>query len=108
MGAGRSRAMWRFRTCRSSRATSPPSLAARLEDGYVVVDEEAAASVPHVYAAGDMTPGLQLLQIAAADGARAGIAAAQSLRGHGDRQSRRGPHPTPGRDRPPRGRRGST
>jgi hypothetical protein len=34
-----------------------------------------------VYAAGDLTPGLQLVQVAAAKGASAGTACATSLRG---------------------------
>lgn len=39
----------------------------------------AATSVPGVYAAGDVTPGFQLVQVAAAKGTTAGIACAQSL-----------------------------
>lgn len=72
-------------------------LGCTLEDGYVVADEEGVTSVRHVYAAGDMTPGPQLVQIAAAGGARAGIAAAQSLRGH--RGSPLSPLPAPDPDR---------
>jgi len=61
-------------------------LAARLgceisDEGCVVVDDDGQSSVPNVFAAGDMTPGPHLVQIAAAKGARAGIAAALSLRG---------------------------
>ena len=41
------------------------------------------SSVPGVYAAGDVTPGLQLVQVAAAKGATAGVSCAQSLRGEG-------------------------
>ena len=52
-------------------------------EGCVAVDEHAATSVPGVYAAGDVTPGLQLVQVAAAKGAIAGVACAQSLRGEG-------------------------
>jgi thioredoxin reductase len=72
-------------------------LGCTLEDGYVVADEDGMTSVRHVYAAGDMTPGPQLLQIAAAEGARAGIAAAQSLRGHSG--SPMSPRPAPDPDR---------
>ncbi len=43
------------------------------------VDEEGRTSVPGVYAAGDLTPGMQYVQRAAADGALAGTACAQSL-----------------------------
>jgi thioredoxin reductase len=61
-------------------------LAARLgceisDEGCVVVDGDGRTSVPNVFAAGDMTPGPHLVQIAAAKGTRAGIAAAISLRG---------------------------
>ncbi|HET7488124.1 MAG TPA: NAD(P)/FAD-dependent oxidoreductase [Acidimicrobiales bacterium] len=53
------------------------------DHGCIAVDEEAATSVPGVYAAGDVTPGLQLVQVAAAKGAIAGVACARSLRGEG-------------------------
>lgn len=49
------------------------------DDGYVVVDECGRTSVEHVYAAGDLVPGLQLVQVAAAKGTAAGVAAAASL-----------------------------
>jgi thioredoxin reductase len=62
--------------------------------GYVAVDTHGATSVPHVYAAGDITPGEQLVQTAAAEGAVAGIACALSLRG----TRPRGPSPDPGPD----------
>ena len=45
------------------------------------MDDDGRTSVPNVFAAGDMTPGPHLVQIAAAKGTRAGIAAAISLRG---------------------------
>jgi thioredoxin reductase len=51
------------------------------DEGCVLVDEEGATNVPGVFAAGDLTPGMQLIQVAAAKGAVAGITAAQSLRG---------------------------
>ncbi|MEO6711975.1 MAG: NAD(P)/FAD-dependent oxidoreductase [Mycobacteriales bacterium] len=51
------------------------------EDGYVDVDESCETSVPGVYAAGDLTPGMQLVQVAAAKGAIAGVSAARSLQG---------------------------
>ncbi len=51
------------------------------DEGCVVVDEDGRTSVPHVFAAGDMTPGPHLVQVAAAKGTRAGIAAALSFRG---------------------------
>jgi thioredoxin reductase len=51
------------------------------DDGYVVVGPDGQTSVPGVYAAGDITPGLQLVQVAAASGAVAGVGAAQSFFG---------------------------
>jgi thioredoxin reductase len=51
----------------------------RDEGGYLVVDSEGATSVPGVFAAGDVTPGLQLVQVAAGSGAVAGIGCAMSL-----------------------------
>lgn len=50
-------------------------------DGYVAVDHCARTSVPGVYAAGDLTPGIQLLQVGAAKGCVAGTHCALSLRG---------------------------
>jgi thioredoxin reductase len=50
-------------------------------EGCVLVDDNGETSVRGVYAAGDLTPGMQLVQVAAAEGAVAGINAAQSLRG---------------------------
>jgi thioredoxin reductase len=51
------------------------------EMGYVEVGPHGETSVDNVYAAGDLTPGEQLVQTAAAEGAVAGIACAMSLRG---------------------------
>jgi thioredoxin reductase len=51
------------------------------DDGYVVVDRQGETTVRGVYAAGDITPGLQLVQVAAASGAVAGVGAAQSFFG---------------------------
>lgn len=58
-------------------------LGCRLTEGgeCVWVDDDGQTSVPGVYAAGDMTPGTQLIQIAAAKGVTAGVACAMSLRG---------------------------
>jgi thioredoxin reductase len=50
-------------------------------DGHVWVDECNETSVAGVYAAGDLAPGLQLIQVAAAQGATAGTRCALSLRG---------------------------
>ncbi len=51
------------------------------EQGCVAVDDECRTSVPGVYAAGDVTPGIQLVQVAAAKGTIAGVTCAISLRG---------------------------
>jgi thioredoxin reductase len=51
------------------------------EDGYVMVDGTGQTSVPGVFAAGDVVPGLQLVQVAAAQGVVAGVGAALSLQG---------------------------
>jgi thioredoxin reductase len=59
----------------------------RTDDDCTAVDGDGATSVPGVYAAGDATPGLQLIQVAAAEGAVAGVACALSLRdGYGQGQ----------------------
>lgn len=66
----------------SPRTTLADSLGCvRTADGYLSVDEQGQTSVPGVYAAGDVTPGYQLLQVAAAKGTTAGVGAALSLRG---------------------------
>lgn len=63
-------------------------------EGCILVDESARTTVAGVYAAGDLTPGIQLIQVAAAKGAIAGVSAAESLRGEwGSIAS-----PTPGPD----------
>ena len=63
-------------------------------EGYVLVDKHGETSVTGAYAAGDVTPGEQLVQAAAAEGAIAGIACALSLRGVATRT----PAPRPGPD----------
>ena len=49
------------------------------DEGLLVVDDDGCTSVPDVYAAGDCTPGPQIVQIAAAEGTRAGLRCAQEL-----------------------------
>ena len=49
------------------------------DEGCVIVDDDAQTTVPGVYAAGDLTPGTQLVAVAVAKGATAGIACAQTL-----------------------------
>jgi thioredoxin reductase len=50
-------------------------------EGCIVVDGDCQTTVPGVYAAGDVVPGIQLVQVAAAQGTVAGVQAALSLRG---------------------------
>ena len=63
------------------------------DDGYVAVDAEGQTSVPGVFAAGDLTPQLQLVSVAAASGVVAGVAAAQSF--FGERGAPISPAPAP-------------
>lgn len=73
-----------FSIAHEPRTDLAVQLGCRLTDeGCIEVDHEAATSIPGVYAAGDITPGLQILQVAAAKGATAGVACARSLRGEG-------------------------
>jgi thioredoxin reductase len=51
------------------------------DDGYICIDNSGRTSVEGVFAAGDVVPGLQLVQVAAAQGVAAGVAAALSLHG---------------------------
>jgi pyruvate/2-oxoglutarate dehydrogenase complex dihydrolipoamide dehydrogenase (E3) component len=51
-------------------------LGVKLEDGYVVIDARARTSAAHVFAAGDVTGGLQFTHIAAHEGRVAGLNAA--------------------------------
>jgi thioredoxin reductase len=64
-------------------------------DGCAVVDDEGRTTRENVFAAGDMTPGPQLVQTAAHEGTRAGIAAALSLRGVEGAPSSPRPAPDP-------------
>jgi thioredoxin reductase len=52
----------------------------RSDDGYVAVDHHGETSVPGVFAAGDLVPGFQLIQVAAAKGTTAGVGCALALR----------------------------
>jgi thioredoxin reductase len=65
------------------------------DEGYVKADGHGQTSVEHVYAAGDLTPGEQLVQVAAAQGAIAGIACAMSLRGEAAAPGAPDPGPDP-------------
>lgn len=63
-------------------------------DGYVAVDHEGATTVPGVYAAGDLTPGIQLVPVAVGAGTVAGVCCALSLQGEPGLAA----HPTPAPD----------
>ena len=51
------------------------------EAGCIEVDRDGVTSVPGVYAAGDLTPGVQLISTAVAKGAASAIHCAHSLLG---------------------------
>jgi thioredoxin reductase len=68
----------------------------RTAEGVLAVDEHGLTSVPGVYAAGDITPGMQLVAVAAGEGTIAGVAAALSLQG--DRTVPDAPDPAPDPD----------
>lgn len=52
------------------------------DEGQILVNGYQLTSVDGIYAAGDITPGLQLVPIAIGQGTAAGVACATSLRGH--------------------------
>lgn len=51
------------------------------DEGVIAVDHEQRTSVDGVFAAGDVTPGMQLVSVALGEGTVAGVASAQSLQG---------------------------
>ena len=65
------------------------------ELGYIRVGAHGETNVEGVYAVGDVTPGEQLVQAAAAEGAIAGIACGMSLRGQGTAPGAPDPGPDP-------------
>jgi thioredoxin reductase len=83
-----------FSIAHQARVSLAEMLGCRLDgDGYVEVDGDAMTSTEGVYAAGDVTPGEQLIQVAAAQGTIAGIKCAMSLRGVSSASN--APHPGP-------------
>jgi len=64
------------------------------DEGCLQVDECGRTSVDGVFGAGDVTPGIQLVQVAAAEGAIAGVTCALSLAG----EPRATEAPAPGPD----------
>ena len=83
-----------FSVAHEPRTELARGLGCRIDaDGYVDVDGNGETSVAGVFAAGDLAPGMQLVQIAAAKGTIAGINAALSL--HGEPGSPEAPPPAP-------------
>jgi thioredoxin reductase len=74
---------------------------ARTEEGVLAVDEHGRTSVPGVYAAGDITPGMQLVAVAVGKGTVAGVAAALSLQGERTAADAPDPAPDPDQVAPP-------
>jgi thioredoxin reductase len=84
-----------FSVAHRPRVSLATALGCELDDeGHVAVDDEGATSVEGVYAAGDLVPGLQLVQVAAAKGAVAGVAVAQSFFGEQGALTSPAPAPT--------------
>jgi thioredoxin reductase len=65
-------------------------------EGCLVVDRDGRTSVAGCYAAGDVTPGVQLVPVAVGEGAAAGVACARSLQG--ERGAPGSPTPAPDLD----------
>ncbi|HEU4480631.1 MAG TPA: NAD(P)/FAD-dependent oxidoreductase [Actinomycetota bacterium] len=85
-----------FSISHEPRTALAEKLGCRLDElGYVEVGPHGETSVDGVYAAGDVTPGEQLVQAAAAEGAISGIACALSLRGEGTVPGAPDPGPDP-------------
>ena len=71
-----------FSIAHAPRSDLAASLGCAIDDlGYVTVGEHGETTVEHVFAAGDITPGEQLVSVASAEGVITGIACALSLRG---------------------------
>jgi thioredoxin reductase len=85
-----------FSIAHHPRTDIAQQLGCSLDDqGYITVGDHGETSAPGVYAAGDVTPGEQLVQVAAAQGAIAGIACALSLRGSSPIPGAPAPGPDP-------------
>jgi thioredoxin reductase len=86
-----------FSVAHTPRVELAVSLGCALDaEGYVAVDNQGQTSVEGVYAAGDLTPGLQLALVAAASGVVAGVGVAQSLFGHAGAPTSPAPAPAVG------------
>jgi thioredoxin reductase len=85
-----------FSVAHEPRNSLARELGCEIDDlGYVTVDDHGLTSSRDVYAAGDITPGEQLVQTAAAEGAVTGIACAMSLRGSSTAPGAPDPGPDP-------------
>lgn len=92
-----------FSIAHEPRTELARSLGCRIDDkGYVEVGDHGETSVENVYAVGDATPGEQLVQVAAAQGAIAGVACAMSLRGRSTVEGAPDPGPDPEEELQPR------
>lgn len=88
-----------FSIAHEPRHSLARALGCEIDDlGYVSVGGHGETNVTHVYAAGDITPGEQLVQTASAEGAVAGIACAMSLRGTSTAPGAPEPGPDPQRE----------
>ena len=85
-----------FSIAHEPRSDLAASLGCEIDDlGYVKVGEHGETTVEHVFAAGDITPGEQLVSVASAEGVVAGIACAMSLRGTATAPGAPDPGPDP-------------
>lgn len=90
-----------FSIAHHPRSDIAQQLGCELADaGCVKVDDQNRTTVDGVWAAGDLTPGMQLVQVAAAKGAVAGISCAQSLRGEEGSPASPEPGPDPEQELP--------
>lgn len=86
-----------FSVAHEPRVELATSLGCELDDeGYIAVNSKGLTSVPDVYAAGDVTPGLQLVSVAAASGVVAGVACAHAF--FGESGAPTSPEPAPATD----------
>jgi thioredoxin reductase len=65
------------------------------EDGCLLVNSDGQTTIEGLYAAGDITPGIQLVSVAVGKGAIAGVACATSLQGQRGAPSSPTPAPDP-------------
>lgn len=85
-----------FSIAHEPRSDLAASLGCEIDDlGYVKVGDHGETTIDHVYAAGDITPGEQLVSVASAEGVVAGIACAMSLRGTATAPGAPDPGPDP-------------